>query len=259
MISRGGKEDAGSVGSSSSFSLDSPPTSSEMSCMRWPPGRVGRWSCSVTGKVVGRTRCREEGALHLAFGAFPALDRTQHTPQPLHGAEPSGGSAARGKGGGGADGRGAGAEHRVLSTNPRTNRVMVESYVCLSMRAGHVEDELMEQEGAAEEGEAPLSGVLPPPQEVEYEHVQRGPATLGGFEGWGRWGRDGKVRCAAAWPVARAGRGEGRGRCRVRDCWMDRSFCLAAARVPVRGRGQAKGGVVRDALPLSRSRLQSYA
>jgi hypothetical protein len=36
----------------------------------------------------------------------------------------------------------------------------------------------MEQEGAApEEGEAPLSHVPPPPREVEYVRVQRGPAT----------------------------------------------------------------------------------
>jgi hypothetical protein len=33
--------------------------------------------------------------------------------------------------------------------------------------------------------------------------------------------------------------------------------CLAAARVPVGGRGRAKAGVARDTLPLSRSRSQS--
>ena len=121
---------------------------------------------------------REERALRLAFGAFPALDRPQHTPQPLHGAASGGGSAARGKGEGGLGGGGVGAGHRVLSTDPRTNRVVVKSYVRLSRRAGHGEDELMEQEGAApEEGEAPLSRVLPPPWEVENVHVQRGPAT----------------------------------------------------------------------------------
>jgi hypothetical protein len=123
--------------------------------------------------VVSRTRRREEEALCLAEGALPALGGPQHTPQPLHDAAPIGGSAARGKGEGGARGGGAGAGHRVLSTDPRTNRVMVESYVRLSRRAGHGEDELMEQEGAApEEGEAP-----PSPREVEYVRVQSGPAT----------------------------------------------------------------------------------
>jgi hypothetical protein len=121
-------------------------------------------------------RRREEDALRLAEGAFPALGGPQHTPQqPLHGAAPGGGSAARGRGEGG-----AGAGHRVLSTDPRTNRVMVKSFVRSSRRAGHGEDELMEQEGAApEEGdsEASLSRVLPPPREVEYVRVQRGPAT----------------------------------------------------------------------------------
>jgi hypothetical protein len=51
---------------------------------------------------------------------------------------------------------------------------MVKSYVRLpvSRRAGRGEDELIEQEGAAlEEGEAPLSCVLPPPREVEYVRV----------------------------------------------------------------------------------------
>jgi hypothetical protein len=117
-------------------------------------------------------RRREEEALRLAEGAFPALGGPQHTSQPLHGAAPGGGSAARrGEGG-------AGAGHRVLSTDPRTNRVMVKSYVRLLRRAGHGEDEPMEQEGAAPEGgEAPLSRVLPPPRKVEYVRVQRGPAT----------------------------------------------------------------------------------
>jgi len=120
-------------------------------------------------------RCREEEALRLAEGAFPALGGPQHTPQqPLHGAAHGGGSAARGRGEGGA---GAGAGHRVLLTDPRTNRVVVKSFVRLSRRAGHGEDELMEQEGAPEEGEAPLSRVLPPPREVVYVRVQRGPAT----------------------------------------------------------------------------------
>jgi len=92
-------------------------------------------------------RRREEDALRLAEGAFPALGGPQHTPQqPLHGAAPGGGSTARGRGEGG-----AGAGHRVLSTDPRTNRVVVKSYVRLWRRVGDGEDELMEQEGAAPE------------------------------------------------------------------------------------------------------------
>ena len=109
----------------------------------------------------------------LAEGTFPALGGPQHILRPLHGAAPGGGSTARGRGEGG-----AGAGHRVLSTDPRTNHVMVKSFVRLWRRMGDGEDELMEQEGAAPEGgEAPLSRVLPPPREVEYVRVQRGPAT----------------------------------------------------------------------------------
>ena len=163
--------------------------------------------------MVSRTRRREEEALRLAEGAFPALGEPQHTPQPLHDAAPIGGSAARGKGEGGAGGGAAAAGHRVLSTDPRTNRVTVMSYVRLSRRAEHGEDELMEQEGAAEEGEAPLSRVLPPPREVEYVRVpvQRGPATRwvdlkGGAAGAGR--QSTLHRCLARSPSGEMGKAE---------------------------------------------------
>jgi hypothetical protein len=49
----------------------------------------------------------------------------------------------------------------------------------------------------------------------------------------GPLGADGKVRCAAAWPVTQAGRGEGRGRCHVRDRWMNCSFCLFVGKCTV--------------------------
>jgi hypothetical protein len=132
--------------------------------------------------MVGRMHRREEGVLRLAFGAFLVLDRPQHTPQPLHSMEPSGGSTARGKGEGGADGRGVGTGHCVLSTDPHMNRIMIESYVCLSMRAGHVEDELMEQEGVAEEGKVPLLGVVPPPREVSMSMCNVGLQHAGWME-----------------------------------------------------------------------------
>jgi len=64
-------------------------------------------------------REREEEALRLAEGAFPALGRS--------GAALSGGSAAGGKGEGIGVGAGSGVGHRVVSIDPRTKRVGVES------------------------------------------------------------------------------------------------------------------------------------
>jgi hypothetical protein len=87
---------------------------------------------------------------------------------------------------------------------------MVKSYVRLSRRAGHGEDERMEQEGAApEEGEAPLSRVLPPPWEVEYVRVQRGPATRWvDLKGGAAGGGTAKYVAPLAWPATGAGRGK---------------------------------------------------
>ena len=53
MMSRCGEGSAGSESSSSSFSLDSSLTSSDISCIRCPPGRVGGWSCSAVGISTG--------------------------------------------------------------------------------------------------------------------------------------------------------------------------------------------------------------
>ena len=113
-------------------------------------------------------REREEEALRLAAGAFPALGGS--------GATPSGGSAAGGKWKGGGAGAGSGAGHRVLSVDSRTKRVRVESYGGFSRGTGHGDGD--DEEHAEEDGEdAPLSRVPPPPKEVEYVRVQRGPAT----------------------------------------------------------------------------------
>lgn len=105
-------------------------------------------------------REREGEALRLAEGAFPVL----------------GGSGAGGKGKGSGVNAGAGAGHRVLSLDPRTKRVRVESYGGPSRATGHGDGD--EEEQAEEEGvDAPLSRVPPSPREVEYVRVRREPAT----------------------------------------------------------------------------------
>jgi len=115
-----------------------------------------------------QARAREEEALRLAEGAFPVLGGS--------GAAPSGGSAAGGKGKGGGVTASSGAGHRVLSVDSRTKRVRVESYGGFSGATGHGDGS--EEEQAEGDGvDAPLSRVPPPPREVEYVRVQRGPAT----------------------------------------------------------------------------------
>ncbi len=72
-----------------------------------------------------------------------------------------------------ASARGGGG-HRVLVVNSRTKRVKVKSY----SRSGLQNEEA--EEGVEEaEAEAGVDGtpVLPPPREVEYVRVRRGPAT----------------------------------------------------------------------------------
>lgn len=102
-------------------------------------------------------REREVEELRLAEGAFPALF--------------SGGGGAPARGGGG----GAGGGHRVLSVDARTKRVRVESYSGAS-RSG-LESEEEEAEAGVEGTSTPAQRVPPPPWEVEYVRVQRGPAT----------------------------------------------------------------------------------
>lgn len=102
-------------------------------------------------EAVAREREAEE--MRLAEGAFPAL---------LSGG--GGNAAARGAGGGG----GGGGGHRVLSVDSRMKRIMVESY----SRPG-----LENEEAEEEEEDGIASRVPPPPWEVEYVRVQRGPAT----------------------------------------------------------------------------------
>jgi len=113
-------------------------------------------------------REREEEVLRVAEGAFPALGGS--------GATPSGGSAAGGKGKGAGVAAGSGAGRRVLSVDSRTKRVRVESYGGLSRATGHG-DGSEEEEAEGDGVDVPLSRVPPPPREVEYVRVQRGPAT----------------------------------------------------------------------------------
>jgi hypothetical protein len=113
-------------------------------------------------------REREKEALRVAEGAFPVLGGPQHTPS-----APAGGGGS-GAVGATAGGRG-GAGHRVLSVHPRTKRVVVGSYTAFCRQtAGRGEDEEGEEERDVEEEG---SCVPPPPREVEYVRVQRGPAT----------------------------------------------------------------------------------
>ena len=105
-------------------------------------------------------REREEEALRHAEGAFPVL----------------GGSGAGGRGKGGGVNTAAGGGHRVLSLDPRTKRVKVESYGGPSKATGHGDGD-EEEQAEGDEVDAPLSRVPPQPREVEYVRVRRGPAT----------------------------------------------------------------------------------
>ena len=105
-------------------------------------------------------REREEEALRHAEGAFPVL----------------GGSGAGGRGKGGGVNTAASAGHRVLSLDPRTKRVKVESYGGPSKATGHGDGD-EEEQAEGDEVDAPLSRVPPSPREVEYVRVRRGPAT----------------------------------------------------------------------------------
>jgi hypothetical protein len=125
-------------------------------------------------------REREAQELRLAEGAFPALS----------GGVGAAGVSTRGGGGGGAAGAasggfgggrgargggpGAGPGHRVLLVDSRTKRVKVESYS--RSGSGGLESEDLEEDVA--EAEAGIDErVPPPPREVEFVRVQRGPAT----------------------------------------------------------------------------------
>jgi hypothetical protein len=110
-----------------------------------------------TLKEEGAAREREAEELRLAEGAFPALFS-------------GGGAPARGGSGGG-----GGGGHRVLSVDARTKRIRVESYSGAS-RLG-LESEEEEVEAGVEGTSTPVQRVPPPPWEVEYVRVQRGPAT----------------------------------------------------------------------------------
>jgi hypothetical protein len=115
-----------------------------------------------TLKEEAAARAREAEELRLAEGAFPAL---------FSGEGGGGGGGAPARGGGG----GAGGGHRVLSVDSRTKRIRVESYSGAS-RSG-LESEEEEAEAGVEGASTPAQRVPPPPWEVEYVRVQRGPAT----------------------------------------------------------------------------------
>ena len=123
----------------------------------------------------------------LAEGAFPVLGGPHHTSS-----APVTAAAATAGGGGATAGGKGGVGHRVLSVDPRTKRVLVESYAGSSRRtAGHGEEGEGEREAEEErERDAEMLRVLPPPREVEYVRVQRGSATRwidlkGGVSGGG--------------------------------------------------------------------------
>jgi len=114
--------------------------------------------CTLKEEAVAREREAEE--LRSAEGAFPALSGG--------GGNAAAAAAARG---GGAGGGGGGGGHRVLSVDSRTKRIRVQSYSGVSSSGLESEEEGTE----AEDGIEPC--VPPPPLEVEYVRVQRGPAT----------------------------------------------------------------------------------
>jgi hypothetical protein len=115
-------------------------------------------SLALREEAEERERHAEE--LRLTEGAFPVLMG-------------SGGST----GGGAAVSPSASVRaggHRVLVVNSRTKRVKVKSY----SRSG-LENEEAEEGVEEAEAEAGIDGtpVPPPPREVEYVRVRRGPAT----------------------------------------------------------------------------------
>jgi len=120
-------------------------------------------SLALREEAEERERHAEE--LRLAEGAFPVLMGSGGSAG--GGAAVSASASARGGGGGGGG-------HRVLVVNSRTKRVKVKSY----SRSG-LENEEAEEGVEEAEAEAGIDGtpVLPPPREVEYVRVRRGPAT----------------------------------------------------------------------------------
>ena len=105
----------------------------------------------------------EKEALRQAEGAFPALGGPPSAPAA------AAGSAAAGRGGAGPP---------VLTVDSRTKRVTVGSYVGFSRSRGGLGGEGEEEREVEEDWvDAALSRVLPPPREIEYVRVQRGPAT----------------------------------------------------------------------------------
>jgi hypothetical protein len=110
-----------------------------------------------TLKEEAMAREREAEEMRLAEGAFPALSG-------------GGGGSGNAAGGGGGGARGGGGGHRVLSVDSRTRIIRVKSYSGVSRPGLESEEE--------EEAEAGIEPrVPPPPLEVEYVRVQRGPAT----------------------------------------------------------------------------------
>jgi hypothetical protein len=106
---------------------------------------------AYTLKEEAVAREREAEELRLAEGAFPVLS----------GGGSGSGAAVRGGAGGGG--------RRVLSVDSHTKCIRVETYLGVS-RSGEEED--------AEDADAGIDPrVRPPPLEVEYVRVQRGPAT----------------------------------------------------------------------------------
>ena len=114
-------------------------------------------------------REREKEALRVAAGAFPVLGGgPQHAPS-----APAAAAAAAA-----AVGTTAGRRGGVLSVDSRTKRVVVGSYTgFISKRTAVGDGEREEGEEERDEEEEEGSRVPPPPREVEYVRVQRGPAT----------------------------------------------------------------------------------
>ncbi|KAI9509403.1 hypothetical protein F5148DRAFT_1367190 [Russula earlei] len=121
------------------------------------------------------TREGEAEALRLAEGAFPALGPSPPPPPPpLPPPQQQQQQMAR------CGTAPAGGGHRVLSVDSRTGRVKVDSYSSFLrsgatlLLPGHGSES---EEEAAAVFDAPSSRVPPPPREVEYVRVRRGPAT----------------------------------------------------------------------------------
>ena len=112
-----------------------------------------------------QAREREAQELRMAEGAFPALSGGV-------GAAGAAGAAGGGGFGAGRGARGGGPGHRVLLVDSRTKRVKVESYSrSVGLESEDQEEDMAEAEAGIDER------VPPPPREVEFVRVQRGPAT----------------------------------------------------------------------------------